>query len=64
MLELLFVPEKACLATARRLPHPEQMTEIQQLWKLSTSGVPQRLYEACRCIVCLAANVICILSPA
>lgn len=36
MPELLLVPEKVCLATSQRLPHPEQMAAIQQLWKLLT----------------------------
>lgn len=48
---------KACLATAQRLPHPEQMALIQLLWNLWTSGVPQRLCAPCRCSVCQVANM-------
>lgn len=48
---------KACLATAQRLPHPEQMAQIQLLWNLWTSDVPQRLCVPCRCSICQVASM-------
>lgn len=63
MPEFLVLPEKAWLAAAQRLPHPQQMAQTQQLWKLS--GVPQSLYAAGR-YYCLSRSkhVICIVTYA
>lgn len=65
MPEFLVLPEKARLAAAQQLPHPQQMAQAQQLWKLSASGVPQSLYVPGR-YYCLSRSkhVICIVTYA
>lgn len=63
MPELLLALEKTCLATAQGVPQPEQMSQSEQLWKLLTSDVPQRLYVACMQLYWLSSSkhAICIL---